>query len=702
MCERILARIPDLAEAHWLKGVAFFLKQEVEPAIDALRRAVALDPLLVHAWHDLALALAAQGRHEEALSSIRTLLAQPQAGPAELLPMHRLRTRLFFAQDDWAAALAASDQGLAQAPGDGELVALRGNALRRLNRAPEALAAQEALLAVQPDCVPARCEQGWALLALGQPGKALEAFDQALDGDEQPVSAIAGMGVAELQLDMHEAALAAFDQTLAVDPGSFEGQFYRAVTLQAMGRVAEAKAGYAEVLRRWPRCAEAHANLGSLEHDSGNLEVAIDCHRRALDIRPDWPSAHSNLLLTLLYQPSQTPASLAREHAAWGARFGNPAEQYSDWPNDRGTERQLRIGIVSAELYDHPVGRCLIPALETLDRRNFAVICYSVKRRRDPVTERIKMLADGWHDVASIVDLAMAELIRADGIDILIDLSGHTRENRLPVFALKPAPVQASWLGYPFTTGLSAIDYAIMDEVAVRPGEETLFVERVMRLPGNRFCFEPPASNSPVAPPPALRSGSVTFGSFNNVTKVTPDTLHAWSRILAEVPDARLIAKSSALSDPAVVDRLCADMQRRGLDISRIELRGASPWAEMLAAYGDVDVALDPFPFSGGMTSFEALWMGVPVITLPGWQPVSRQTEAQLQAIGRSEWVARDLDDYVRIAVELARDPLRLADMRAEQRETLRTSSLCDKARIGRELGDTLRRMWQAFVDRND
>jgi predicted O-linked N-acetylglucosamine transferase (SPINDLY family) len=330
------------------------------------------------------------------------------------------------------------------------------------------------------------------------------------------------------------------------------------------------------------------------------------------------------------------------------------------------------------------------------------VICYSIKRRRDNVTTRIEALVDRWHDVTSVADAAMAELIRADGIDILIDISGHTNQNRLPTFALKPAPVQASWLGYPFTTGLAAIDYAIMDEVSVRPGEESLFVETVFRLPGGRFCFEPPAEAPPVTPPPALRRGSITFGSFNNITKVTPETLDAWSRILAEIPDARLVLKSWVLSEPAAAGRLIAAMRDRGVNAERLDLRGSSPHADMLAEYGDIDIALDPFPFSGGMTTFEALWMGLPVVTLPGGQPASRQTEWQLRAIGRSEWVARDVDDYVSKACDLARDTRRLADLRKDQRETIRNSSLCDKARLGRELGSALRHMWQAYLGGND
>jgi predicted O-linked N-acetylglucosamine transferase (SPINDLY family) len=681
----------------WEEGRALAAEGKLEAAADRLADALAIDPDFVPALHDLPYLLVHLGRHAAALQQIRTLVAKGSECPIQI---HHLHARVLVNLRSWQEALTATESGLLHAPDDGELTALRGAALRNLGRADESLLAQERLLDVLPDCVPAKCEKGWALLTLRRPDEALAIFDDVLEQDDRVLSALAGMGVAELHAGMPAAAVAALDQVLVQDPDSFEGHFYRAVALQELGRDADARLGFVEVLRRWPSCAEAHANLGSIERDAGNLAAAIEHQRHAVRIAPGHAEAHSNLLVTLLYAPAQTPEALFREHVNWGERFGSPPERFTEWLNDRGADRRLRIGIVSAELVKHAVSAWLEPVLANLDRRRFEVFCYATRPQKDQQTERFQRLADGWRDVARAPVRALAETIRADEIDILLDLSGHTAHNRLPVFALKPAPVQASWLGYPFTTGLAAIDYVITDSIAVRPGEEGSFVEQVIRLPGGRIVHRPPSSAPEVAEPPALRQGWITFGSFNSITKINDDVLDTWCELLVNLPMTRLLLKTPALASQEVADRVRRQFCARGLASGRLELRGPSPSLEVMAQYADIDIALDPFPFGGGVTSCEVLWMGVPLVTLPSWQPVSRQSEGFLRAIGRPEWVAQDHEDYVRIAMDLARDPQRLAEWRRTQRETMRASPLCDEARMAREFGDALRGMWQAYAER--
>jgi predicted O-linked N-acetylglucosamine transferase (SPINDLY family) len=263
------------------------------------------------------------------------------------------------------------------------------------------------------------------------------------------------------------------------------------------------------------------------------------------------------------------------------------------------------------------------------------------------------------------------------------------------LFALKPAPVQVSWLGYRSTTGLAAMDYVIADEVTVPPGTERWFVETVVRLPATRLCYRPVASAPHPAAPPLLDRGSPTFGSFNNAAKTSPEVLRLWARLLLEVPDARLLLKWSSFADPEARARYHGLMEQFGVDRERVELRGGSPHVEMLAEYGDVDVVLDPFPFSGGVSTLEALWQGVPVVTLPGPRRHSRQTQAFLMALGRTEWVASDEDDYVAIAAELVRAPSRLATLRREQRAEMARSPLCDGPRFAHHFHEALRAMWR-------
>lgn len=294
-------------------------------------------------------------------------------------------------------------------------------------------------------------------------------------------------------------------------------------------------------------------------------------------------------------------------------------------------------------------------------------------------------------------DADLAAQIRADGIDILVDLSGHTAGNRLTVFGRKPAPVQAAWLGYFNTTGVGAIDYVLMDAATVPEGGERWFTEEVVRLPEGRFCYAPPDYAPPVAPLPARARGHVTFGSFNNMAKVTPAVIELWAAVLQAVPGARLILKWKSLADAAECDRLRQAFAAHAIAPERLELRGPTPHREMLTEYGDVDIALDPFPFCGGLTSCEALWMGVPIVTLPGSRPVSRQTLGFLNQLDASELAAPSAARYVAIAAELAGDLDRLATLRADLRARMAGSSLCDGARFTRGLEAAYRTMWRRW-----
>ncbi|HEX6114355.1 MAG TPA: hypothetical protein VFZ10_18810, partial [Geminicoccaceae bacterium] len=357
-------------------------------------------------------------------------------------------------------------------------------------------------------------------------------------------------------------------------------------------------------------------------------------------------------------------------------------------------DKVLRVGLVSADFDRHPVGYLIEPLLAAADPAEVHFVCYSGVGEEDDLSARLKRRSAAWRSTLGMSDRAMADLVRADGIDILIDLAGHTAANRLPVFGLEPAPVQVSWIGYPCTTGLRAIGYALMDEATVPAGAERWFVERVVHLPETRFCYAPPEYAPPPGPPPMLAHGRVTFGSFNNLCKVTPEVVRLWARVLEAIPGARLILKWKTLADPETRARYRRWFAAEGTDPARVELRAASPHPQMLAEYADVDVALDPFPYSGGITTLEALWQGVPIVTLPGMRPVSRQTLGFLRNLGRAEWVARDPDDYVRISVGLASDPQALAAIRRTQRARMAASPLCDAPRFARHFEAALRALW--------
>ncbi len=688
---------PDDAKVHITQAVVLSQQGRAADASVALRRALAIEPTDRRALFDLATLLAHQRRPQEALELLERLL---DLGAGDRAEVHFLRAMALTELHRYDDALAAADKGLEACGGPDELRALRGGVLRALGRFGEALEVQDAVLERAPDFAPAKCEKGWLLRCLGRSAEAIATFDAVLAKQPAYPAALSGKGLAYQDLHRFPEALAAYEQALAIAPSTPEARFGRASTLEKLHRLEEARVAYEELLADQPDNADAHNNLGNVYRNIGMSEAGEVALRRALELQPNRPLTFGNLLLTLLYRPDIDRETLRREHATYGERYGRPEGRYTTWPNTLEPDRKLKIGIVSAELCQHAVAPWLMPFLEGYDRSRIALSCYSMRLLEDEVTEQIKPLVDGWAVVVGLDDHALAERIRADEIDILIDISGHTTANRLTCFALKPAPVQVHWLGYPYTTGLPAIDYTIMDDTAVHPGDEADFVEEVVKLPNGRFCYQPLASAPKVAMPPAMRNGWVTFGSFNNIAKLTDHVLDSWCSLLKRVPHSRLLIKSPSLGIGGSAATLRAAILGRGIGEGRLELRGGSPYGDMLREYGDVDVALDPFPFGGGATTCDALWMGVPVVTLPSWQPVSRQSQGFLEAIGRPEWVAKDVEDYLAIAAKLAGNPLRLQDLRLAQRDEMARSRLCDRAQLVTALEDAFRGMWRRYVER--
>jgi predicted O-linked N-acetylglucosamine transferase (SPINDLY family) len=357
----------------------------------------------------------------------------------------------------------------------------------------------------------------------------------------------------------------------------------------------------------------------------------------------------------------------------------------------------LKIGYVSPDFRDHVVGLNLLPLFREHDRDRFEIIAYSNVLRPDATTERFQRYAAVWHNIRQLSDEALAEQIRADRIDILFDLAGHTARNRLLVFARKPAPVQITWAGYVGTTGLAAMDYLLADRHEVPPGAERYYRERVLRMPDGYVCYDPPAYAPPVGPLPALGRGRATFGCFNNPAKITPQVIEAWAGILRRLPGARLVLKFKGWSDPCVARRFTAMFAAEGIEPQRLEMLGHSPHVELLAEYGRIDLALDSFPYSGGLTTCEALWMGVPVITCPGETFASRHSLSHLSTVGLTETIASDWDEYVELAVALAGDLPRLAALRAGLRERMAASPLMDAPRFARNIEAAYRAMWRRW-----
>lgn len=460
--------------------------------------------------------------------------------------------------------------------------------------------------------------------------------------------------------------------------------------LSAHGFLSIARRCYESASRLSPADLSAASNLANAEREAGEHEAARQRYEALQRALPDNRIVRRNALTGLEYDPQATDTERLQHAQAWGhwakARAGGYRPRPTPLPL---TDRPLRLGYVSADLCQHTVGLFVKDVLKTHDRNRVEVFAYSAGQVKDWVTDEIRA-ACTLRDVTTLEDEALAERIRSDGIDVLIDLSGHTAGSRLTAFAFRPAPVMVSWLGYFATTGMETIDGILLDEWHAPAATEALFVEPILRLP-SRWCYTPvPWAPTEASPPPSQRNGFITFGSFNNTAKYHPEVFDLWARILATVPGSRLILKWRTFNDDEFRLKVTQAFIDRGIEPERIELRGPSFHADVLKEYADLDIALDPFPFTGGLTSCEALWMGVPVVTWPQSRVVSRQTHAILSQIGLPKLSAKNADDYVSIAVELANDRERIGDLRAALRDRMRASPLMDVAGFTRQLEDTL------------
>ena len=402
---------------------------------------------------------------------------------------------------------------------------------------------------------------------------------------------------------------------------------------------------------------------------------------------------------TLNYTDTLTPDSLFAEHARLGAQLEamSPSGDMSIRHGDRG--QRLRIGYVSPDFRKHSVAYFLEPLLRAHNKNSVEVFCYAEVLRPDVVTDRFKSLADGWLFTVGMSAENLTRRIREDGINILVDLAGHTAKNRLSVFTCKSAPVQVTWLGYPNTTGLRSIDYRLVDAVTDPHGEaDALAVETLVRLPDGFLCYDPPDEAPKPTPPPCANGAAITFGSFNNPAKLSAMTLDAWAAILGQLPNARLLLKGKPFADQVTRELFLDRFAQRGVATKRIELMAWVPnTTSHLAAYQEVDISLDPFPYNGTTTTCEALWMGVPVVALSGNRHASRVGASLLRRLNLDELIARDAGEYVQIAVNLADQRDRLADLRRRLRPRMTASPLCDAPAFARHMEAVYRRMWEIW-----
>jgi protein O-GlcNAc transferase len=552
--------------------------------------------------------------------------------------------------------------------------------------------------AAPPAVVLAAAEQA---RAAGRLEDAQRGYLAVLDGDPRSFEALAGMATLAEGAGDAEAALHYHALLAEAHPGSARALFMVGNFHTRRFDFSAARACYRRALELQPGSSGIWNNLGNVEKYLGNLPEAIRCYDRSVACDPGNAALASNALISLYYDQSTSHDELYARHVAWAERHAAPHYPRSPvYPNPREPARRLRLGYVSEGFDGRILGHFLRNVLPHHDHDAFAVYGYSGTRRPDAYTAELRGAFDAWREVLPLTDDAVAAQIAADGIDVLVDLDGHTPDARLLVFARKPAPVQVTWLGYWNTTGMDTVDYILTDPYTTPPGSPQRYTETPLLLADSRFCYAPVDYAPPVASAPCLGRGVFTFGSFNRYDKLGVDVIACWAQLLRRVPAARLVIKNSALAIPYARTALLAQFAGHGVAVARIELREKSPHPEMLAEYGDIDLGLDTFPYNGGLTTCEALWQGVPIVAIEQERMISRQTSAMLRLIGAEEFVARTTEEYVELAVRWAGMPERLAEVRAAQRERMRASPLCDGPQFTRNLEAALRGVWRTYCER--
>jgi protein O-GlcNAc transferase len=505
------------------------------------------------------------------------------------------------------------------------------------------------------------------------------------------------LGVTQIRLQRPREAIQRIERAIAIDPKRAAFHCNLGVAFSDLDRNAQAIAEYQKALDLNPKYAEALYNMANSLRQIGEVEEAIKRYRDSLAIRADLDT-HDNLLYALHLVPGD-PVEIFREHRRWDQLYAQPlAAEIREPSNDRNPDRRLRIGYVSPDFHQHSVAFFVEPLWANHDAGQIELFAYNDAAKSDAVTQRLEKLAHHWRNTRQRGHAELAQQIRDDRIDILIDLAGHTASNRLMVFARKPAPIQITYCGYPDTTGMTAMDYRLTDFQADPRGmTEALHSEKLLRLPRTFLCYRPLAG----APAPGVNrrsGGGIVFGSFNNLAKISLPAIASWSEILQKSPESRLLIKNHALADPAAREILLRRFGDRGIGPERLELVAApDSHNEHLAFYDRVDIALDTFPYNGTATTCEALWMGVPVLSIAGPTHESRVGASILHNLALDAWIARDSAEYVRLATEFAADRASLARLHADLRPRLSGSPLMNESQFARDVEATYRHVWRQF-----
>jgi predicted O-linked N-acetylglucosamine transferase (SPINDLY family) len=688
--KKVLKKSPNHFYALHLLGMIEHNNGNAEIAARLLKRALLVDPKSAAVHSDLSLAQVALGRLDEALASCDNAIALK----ADFANAYYNRGNALLGLGRFTEAVSSYDQTIAIDPHHADALNNRGNALHQLGAFADAITSYDRALTLKPGYVAALANRGAALKDLRQAEEAIADFDRALALAPGHAVAWTNRGGCLLTLLRGEEALASYDRALSIDPKLPEAWLGRANILLLTNRVDEALAACQRALALRPDSAHGLTQVGQCHALQGDAEAAVACFDRALAVKPDDEVALSSRIYSLDFSGDGDFARHQAARSEWWRQIGSKiAAQYPPHhDNDRDPNRRIVLGYVSAEFRHRSAAFSFLPVLQNHDKTRFEVICYSGSPTEDAVTGCFRQVADRWRDVLQWPDDRLADCIRSDKVDILVDLSGHGDGNRLRTFARKIAPIQATAWGHATGTGLPTIDYLLSDPVVLPAEVRHLYAEQIHDLPC-AIIIAPPPAEWRSCEPPVTSNGYVTYGVFNRVSKLSNAVIAIWARILRSDVTSRLLIKHQLIDDPSVRSMLLEKFATHGIAPERLCLMGATSREEHLAAYRQVDICLDPFPHGGGVSTWETLHMGVPVVTKLGDGMASRVGGAILSSIGMTDWVAADDDQYVEIALRSAADDLR--KIRHELPDLI--DRRCSPAAYTGAVEAAYRKMWQKW-----
>ncbi len=686
----------DYADAFYNRGVALQELHRFNEALVDYNRAVAINPEFAEAYVNRGIALQDLKRLDEAILSYdRAIIIKSYYVEA----INNLGVALNKAER-FDEALTIFNEAISIQPNYDDAYYNRGLSLQHQNIFTEALESFDKAILITSGFAEAFSNRGIALKALKRIDEALTSFDEAISHKPDYAEAFYNRGIALGEMRRFEDALTSYQKAILIKPDYFEALNNQGSVYQELKRYDSALMFYEEAIAVKCDYAEALHNRGRVLAELKRFDEALQSYEEAIQCKADFFTAQSDRLFIMSYVHGLSASFRLEEARKFGVAVNcSVISKFISW-NTESVDSKLRLGFVSGDFRSHPVGFFLEGALSKLDQSKLSLIAYTNNLQEDELTSRLKKIFYSYKSLVGKNDQEAANLIHDDRIDILIDLSGHTALNRLPVFAYKPAPLQVSWLGYWASTGLEQIDYIVGDPYVTPAEEADHFCEKIKTLPETYLCFTPPSMDIQVKELPSIKNGFVTFGCFNNFSKINKEVVCLWAKVLLAVKGSRLFLKAEQLDDPVVTEETIELFAKFGIGAGRLIFEGRSNLRDYFESYNKIDIALDPFPFPGGTTSVQALWMGVPVLTKKGNRFISHNGETIAYNSGQADWIAHDDADYIAKAIHFSSDLEELSNLRSGLRAKVLTSPLFDAERFARNFENAMFEIWHDYLNR--